>query len=169
MMWRRRPEPLPTGPGQESVWNYPRPAVAEPFAGRLEVIFDGRVLADTTRGVRTLETSHPPSYYFPIGDVATELLRSNTARRSRCEWKGQARYFDIVTPGRTAIAAAWSYPEPTAPFAALAGQIAFYLAQMDICRVEGEIATAQPGEFYGGWVTSRVAGPFKGEPGTMGW
>ena len=165
----RRPEPLPAGPGQESVWDYPRPAVAEPFDGRLEVIFDGRVLADTTRGVRTLETSHPPTYYVPLDDVASEMLRPNGARRSLCEWKGQARYFDVVSGERVAPGAAWSYAEPSAPFRLLAGHLAFYLPPMDVCRVNGEIATAQPGEFYGGWVTSAVVGPFKGEPGTMGW
>ena len=165
----RRPEPLPVGPGQESVWDYPRPAVAEPFAGRLEVIFDDRVLADTTRGVRTLETSHPPTYYFPPEDVDRERLRPNASRRSLCEWKGQARYFDVVSGDRVASAAAWSYPEPSASFRSLAGYLAFYLAPMDLCRVDGEVATAQPGRFYGGWVTSAVVGPFKGEPGTSGW
>ena len=166
----RRPEPQIPGPGQESVWDYPRPAVAVPCEARLEVVFDGRVLADTARGVRTLETSHPPTYYFPIEDVETDMLRPNTARRSLCEWKGQARYFDVLSPdGRVATAAAWSYAAPSETFRSLAGHVAFYLAPMDACRVGGEIATAQPGEFYGGWVTSGVVGPFKGESGTMGW
>lgn len=165
----RRPTPLPTATGQESVWDYPRPAVAEPFDGRLEVIFDGRVLADTRRGVRTLETSHPPTYYIPPDDVDASMLRANPERRSLCEWKGQARYVDIVSGDRIATAAAWCYPSPSPSFALLAGHLAFYLAPMDACRVNGETATAQPGTFYGGWVTSNVVGPFKGEPGSMGW
>ena len=164
-----RPEPEPTGPGQESVWDYPRPAIAVPCASRLEVLFDGRLVADTRRGVRTLETSHPPTYYFPIEDVDTELLHPNRARRSLCEWKGQASYFDVVSGSRAASAAAWSYLAPTPSFAILAGHVAFYLAPMDACRVDGETASAQPGGFYGGWVTSGVVGPFKGEPGTAGW
>ena len=168
-MFRRRPEPIRPGPGQESVWDYPRPAVAEPASARLEVIFDGRVLADTRRGVRTLETSHPPTYYLPPDDVDASLLRANPGQRSLCEWKGQARYFDVVSNGRVARAAAWCYPSPSGAFAPLAGHLAFYPALMDECRVDGEVATPQPGEFYGGWVTSGVVGPFKGEPGTMGW
>ena len=167
----RRPVPDPAGPVQESVWDYPRPAIAEPVDARLEVVFAGRTLASTARGVRTLETSHPPTYYFPPDDVDRARLRPNGARRSLCEWKGRARYFDVVdeATGRVAEAACWCYPDPSASFAALAGFLAFYPAAMDACRVDGELVRPQPGGFYGGWITSGVAGPFKGEAGTMGW
>ena len=169
-MYRRpRPEPLQIAPGQESVWSYPRPAVVEPVAARLEVVFAGRVIADTALGMRTLETSHPPSYYFPPGDVDAERLRPNRERRSLCEWKGAARYFDVVAGERVATAACWCYPAPSASFAPLAGYLAFYPAAMDECRVDGERVTPQPGGFYGGWITASVVGPFKGEPGTEGW
>ena len=168
-MFRRRPEPLPAAPGQESVWDFPRPARAEAFGGHLEVIFDGRVLAETRGGMRTLETSHPPTYYFPPNDVDMSRLRLDPGRRSLCEWKGQANYFDVLSGGRVAAGAAWCYRWPTGAFSALAGFLAFYPAAMDVCRVDGEVATPQPGGFYGGWVTSAVVGPFKGEPGTMGW
>ena len=168
-MFRRRPEPLPVAPGQESVWDYPRPAVAETFEGHLEVVFDGQLLAETRRGVRTLETSHPPTYYFPPDDVDLSRLRLDPSRRSLCEWKGQASYFDVVSGERVASGAAWCYRRPTAGFASLAGFLAFYPGDMDVCRVDGDVVTPQPGGFYGGWVTSAVVGPFKGDPGTMGW
>ena len=130
--------------------------------------FGGLVVAETRRGVRTLETSHPPSYYFPRGDVAAGCLRA-VLRRSVCEWKGEAEYFDVVADGRVAEAAAWSYPHPLPAFLSLTGFVAFYPGEMDACWVDGERVVPQPGRFYGGWITSRVAGPFKGGPGSAGW
>jgi uncharacterized protein (DUF427 family) len=115
-----------------------------------------------------LETSHPPSYYLPPEDVAMALLRPS-ARRSLCEWKGQAVYFDLVLGDAVLPDVVWSYPRPTPAFAALRGFLAFYAAPLDLCQVDGEAARPQPGRFYGGWVTSHVAGPFKGAPGSMGW
>lgn len=162
------PTPDPVMPDQESVWSYPRPAVAQPTAAHLKVEFGGRVIAETRRGVRTLETSHPPSYYFPRADVAPDALRASP-RSSVCEWKGAAEYFDVVAGGRTAEAAAWSYPDPSPGFVPLRGFVAFYPGPMDACWVDGERVVPQPGRFYGGWITSRVAGPFKGGPGTSGW
>jgi len=156
------------GPGQESAWDYPRPPRLESIDRHLRVVFNGVTVADTRRGWRVLETSHPPVYYFPPDDVAREHLR-DAAGSSFCEWKGSARYYDVVGGDRTAPRAAWYYPDPTAGFAALRGAVAFYCAPMDACWVDEERAEPQPGGFYGGWVTSGVVGPFKGAPGTWGW
>ena len=163
-----RPQPDPPKPGQESVWDYPRPAVAEPTPKRLRVVFGGQVIAETTRGVRTLETSHPPTYYFPPQDVADGALVA-VPGRSLCEWKGQARYFDVVAGGARAERAAWAYDAPTEGFRMLRGYVAFMPAQMDACFVDGERARPQEGGFYGGWITDDLAGPFKGPPGTRFW
>ena len=162
------PAPDLTAPGQESVWSYPRPAIAEPTERRLRILHLGEAVAETRRGVRTLETSHPPTYYFPREDVAPGVLRP-TPRRSLCEWKGQATYFDVYVRGTVLPDAAWSYPAPTPPFASLRDHVAFYAALFDECLVDGERATPQPGGFYGGWITSREAGPFKGVPGSRFW
>ena len=160
--------PDPAAPGQESAWAYPRPAVAQACARHLAILHRGVSVAGTRRGVRTLETSHPPSYYFPPGDVAPSVLRPSS-RRSFCEWKGEAVYFDVVVGGETLRDVAWSYPRPTPGFAMLRDHVAFYAAPFEGCFVDGERVTPQPGGFYGGWVTSHVAGPFKGGPGSFGW
>ena len=162
------PAPDPILPGQTSVWSLPRPSVAEPEPARLRVVFAAVTIADTTRGVRTLETSHPPSYYLPPDDIADGVLRPAQGS-SFCEWKGVARYWDVVVGARVAERAAWSYPDPTALFACLRDHVAFYAAAMDACFVGEERATPQPGGFYGGWITSRYAGPFKGVPGSRFW
>jgi uncharacterized protein (DUF427 family) len=161
--------PDPVGPGQESVWDYPRPAIAQPTPFRLQVIHRGVVVADTVRGVRTLETSHPPTYYFPPEDVDSALLRPAAGGRSFCEWKGAASYFDVTAAGETLARAAWHYPRPSRPFASLAGFLAFYPGAFETCLVDGEPVTPQPGGFYGGWITSHVAGPYKGGPGSRFW
>jgi uncharacterized protein (DUF427 family) len=162
------PRPDPVLAGQESVWLYPRPAVAEPCARHVRIEHRGLVIADTRRSVRTLETSHPPSYYVPPDDVLASALRPS-ARRSICEWKGAARYFDLAVGGQTLRDVAWSYPDPTPPFAALRDHLAFYAEPFDRCLVDGERVVPQPGGFYGGWITSHVAGPFKGVPGSRFW
>lgn len=162
------PRRIPPGPGQESVWDYPRPPRLAPANHPLRVEFAGQIIAATSRALRVLETSHPPTYYFPPGDVRHEFLRQS-ARESWCEWKGRARYFDIVVNDRHAASAAWSYPHPTHEFLALANYLAFFPHALDACYVANERATAQPGGFYGGWVTSHIVGPFKGAPGTSGW
>ncbi len=163
-----RPDPDPVGPGQESVWDYPRPAIAEATTRHLVVRHRGITIADTRRGVRTLETSHPPSYYFPPADVTMDMLHP-TPHRSLCEWKGQARYFDVHVGGEAIVEAAWAYPDPTPAFSCLLGYVAFYPHLFDTCLVDGERAQPQPGGFYGGWVTSDLAGPFKGGPGSHFW
>jgi len=136
---------------------------------RIRVVFEGRTVADSFRAHRVLETTHPPVYYVPRDDVAAGALEAAGSGTSFCEWKGTARYFDIVGNGNRAARAAWSYADPTAGFEAIRNAVAFYCAAMDACFVGDEQATPQPGGFYGGWVTSGIAGPFKGEPGTSGW
>lgn len=161
----RRVEPRE---GQESVWDYPRPPRVEDCPRLLEVMFAGVSVARTRRGKRVLETSLPPSYYAPPADVRTELLRPGAAR-TRCEWKGEAAHWDLVVGERVARDAAWSYPRPNPGYEAIAGFLAFYPARVDACLVDGQRARPQEGGFYGGWVTSHVAGPFKGAPGSEGW
>jgi uncharacterized protein (DUF427 family) len=158
----------PAGPGQESVWDYPRPPRLERVARRLRVVLGGETIADTTSGWRVLETSHPPVYYFPDRDIRPGALIP-VAGRSLCEWKGAATYFDVTSGGARVPRAAWSYPQPTEPFLPIRGYVAFYPGNMDACYVGDERARPQPGGFYGGWITSEIAGPFKGEPGTEGW
>ena len=164
-MAQRRIEP---GPGQESVWDYPRPPRAEQTSKRVQVVFNGVTIADTTRAWRVLETSHPPVYYIPPEDVRAEYLEQ-TARSTFCEWKGRAAYYTVAVGDRRETDAAWCYPEPTARFAALHDHVAFYPSRMDACYVDGERVQAQPGDFYGGWITKEIVGPFKGGPGTWGW
>jgi uncharacterized protein (DUF427 family) len=163
-----RPVPDIAQPDQESVWDFPRPAIAGAFTSHLKIIHRGIVIAETRSSVRTLETSHPPSYYFPRADVDMALLSAST-NSSFCEWKGQASYFDVTVKGETFTAVAWSYPNPTQPFLKLRSHIAFYAAPFDGCFVDGEPAVPQPGGFYGGWITSKLAGPFKGIPGSRFW
>jgi uncharacterized protein (DUF427 family) len=140
----------------------------EPVSKKIEVVFGGEVIASTQRAYRILETSHPPTYYIPPEDVRMDLLVP-TKHGSFCEWKGYANYWTVEVGDRTAVNAAWGYAEPMAPFEALVDHLAFYCGVMDECRVGGEVARPQPGGFYGGWITSDLAGPFKGEPGSWGW
>jgi uncharacterized protein (DUF427 family) len=163
-----KPRRIEPGPGQESVWDYPRPPRLEPSTRLIRVVFDGQVIAETRRALRVLETSHPPVYYIPPEDIRPEFLEGS-ARSSYCEWKGRARYHSLKVGDRRSRDAAWSYPEPTAAFAAIRGHLAFYPSRVDECRVDGEVVQSQPGDFYGGWITADVVGPFKGDPGTMGW
>jgi uncharacterized protein (DUF427 family) len=153
----------------ESVWDYPRPPRLEPTSARIRVSFGGMLIADTRSAVRILETSHPPVYYIPQADLAMQYLQASPRRSSFCEFKGSARYWTIVTPDGTSPDAAWSYAAPSAPYAALRDHLAFYASRVDQCRVDDEVVVAQTGDFYGGWITSNLRGPFKGAPGTMGW
>lgn len=150
------------------MWNYPRPAIVEPTARHIRIIHQSVVLADSRSAWRTLETSHPPNYYIPQADIATVHLSPNPAR-SICEWKGQAVYWDVVIGNETIAAAGWSYPNPKPAFSEIRDHIAFYALQFDQVLVDGEQVTPQPGGFYGGWITSREAGPFKGIPGSRFW
>ena len=157
------------GPGQESVWDYPRPPRVDPSSESIEVWLGGERVALTTRSWRVLETSHPPTYYLPLDAWVAGSLRSAEGRQTTCEWKGRADYFDVLGGGRVAPAAAWCYPEPLPGFEAIRDAVAVMPGAVDRCVVDGEEVKPQPGEFYGGWITSRVVGPFKGAPGTWGW
>jgi uncharacterized protein (DUF427 family) len=163
---------------QESVWDYPRPPHLEPTSACIRIVRAGLTIAETTHALRILETSHPPVYYLPVADIAANLLQPSPARGSFCEFKGVAAYWSlqIPQPGAPPILvpdAAWSYPSPTPRYAALAGHLAFYASRLATiqaqCWVEDEIVLPQPGDFYGGWITSNLRGPFKGAPGTRGW
>ena len=125
-------------------------------------------VAASERALRVLETSHPPAYYLPVDDFVPGALRP-TAGASWCEFKGTAAYYDVVGGDAVAPGAAWTYPRPSRGFEAIAGHVAVMPAAVDRCTVDGEVVTPQEGGFYGGWVTSRVVGPFKGGPGTRGW
>ena len=163
-----RPRPDPVGPRQESVWSFPRPAIAQPSSAHIVIEHAGTIVADTRASLMTLETSHPPSYYIPCGDIAPGALR-RAAGSSFCEWKGAAIYWDVVIGDIVLSRIGWSYPTPTPGFAALRDHVAFYAAPFDRCSVDGEIVFPQPGAFYGGWITPAYTGPFKGIPGSQGW
>lgn len=154
---------------QESVWDYPRPPRLEATARHLRVVHGGVVVAETRRGLRILETSHPPVYYFPPEDVSMELLQPSKRRKTFCEFKGVASYWDVVVNGVKTVDVAWSYAAPATSYAKLKDHLAFYGGVADECWVDGERVVPQPGDFYGGWITSHVKGPFKGPPGTLGW
>ena len=156
------------GPNREYAWDYPRPPAVEPCSRHIQIIIDGKTLADTTRSYRVLETSHPPVYYLPMDDISMDHLKK-TAGGSFCEWKGSATYYDIIVGDRQTADAAWKYPNPSEHFAAIRDAVAFYPSKVDQCRVAGEIVVAQAGDFYGGWITSEIEGPFKGGRGTEGW
>lgn len=151
------------------MWDYPRPPRLEPVDAIITVDLGGVRVAETSRALRVLETSHPPVYYLPPENIDRSCITLSRTNASFCEFKGWATYWTVTGGDRTEIDAAWSYEDPTAPFAALRHHLAFYCGRMDRCTVGGEVATPQPGGFYGGWVTSTVVGPFKGSPGTMGW
>jgi uncharacterized protein (DUF427 family) len=165
----RRPTDVPApGPGQESVWNYPRPPRVEPVASRVRVVLGGVTIADTTHALRVCETASPPTYYVPPDDVLPGAL-APAAGQSLCEWKGTARYWTARAGDRVATRAAWSYPSPYPDFVALRDHLAFYPGRVDACFVGDEQVRPQAGAFYGGWITASLVGPFKGEPGTEGW
>lgn len=163
-----QPKRVEPGPGQESVWDYPRPPRVEPTDKRIQVVFNGVTIADTRRAQRVLETSHPPVYYIPPEDIQMAYLVP-AAGSSWCEWKGRASYYDVVVGDREAERAAWTYHEPLKGFESIKEHVAFYAGPMDACYVAGERVRPQPGGFYGGWITGDVVGPFKGGPGTRGW
>jgi uncharacterized protein (DUF427 family) len=162
------PQRIAPGPGQESVWDYPRPPALERTDAHLVVTLAGEVVAETTRAWRVLETSQPPAYYFPPDDVRLELFVPSH-HLTFCEWKGQATYRSVQVGDRVAVDAVWVYERPVERFAAIAGHPAFYAQRMDSCSVDGEEVTGNDGTYYGGWITSKVIGPFKVGPGTAGW
>lgn len=155
-------------PGQEFVWDYPRPPRVEPCEKRVRVIFNGVVIAETTNAKRVLETSHPPSYYIPFEDVKAEHF-IRTARNTFCEFKGSATYFTLSVGNQKAENAAWDYQYPSRGYETIAGHVCIYANKVDACYVGDEQVQPQEGDFYGGWITSEIVGPFKGGPGTWGW
>jgi uncharacterized protein (DUF427 family) len=158
----------PVGPGQESVWDYPRPPRVEETTELVEVTYGRVVVASTREALRVLETSHPPAYYLPHAAFVEGALQPVTGS-TYCEFKGHASYFDVVAGGRRAARAAWTYRSPSPGFEVLTDHVAVMPGAMDRCTVDGERVQPQAGGFYGGWITGRVVGPFKGGPGTVGW
>jgi len=156
------------GPGQESVWDYPRPPRLERVDHHVVVEFHGVTIVDTTRAIRILETSQPPAYYCPTDDVSMQHLVP-TPSRTFCEWKGQASYWTVDVDGRRSEDAAWSYPAPIRDFAEIRDHLAFYPKRVDACYVDDELVQSNDGDFYGGWITSNIVGPFKGALGTFHW
>jgi uncharacterized protein (DUF427 family) len=154
--------------GRESVWDYPRPPKLEKVHERLRIEFNSVAVADTTSAYRVLETSHPPVYYIPPADIHMKFLTAAPGS-SWCEFKGRANYWSLHVNGRALENAAWSYTSPTKPFILIAGFLAFYASRVDACWVDDEQVQAQEGDFYGGWITSKIVGPFKGPPGTNFW
>jgi len=164
----QHPAPEPVRPGQESVWAFPRPPALRAGAEHITISLGGATICASDSSWQVLETSHPPTYYLPRDSFTPGSLRAADGQ-SFCEWKGLAGYLDVLGGDEVAVRAGWFYPSPAPAYAALVDHVAVYPAAMDACRVDGEQVTAQPGGFYGGWVTSRVAGPFKGIPGSRGW
>jgi uncharacterized protein (DUF427 family) len=166
---RGRPSEIVTpGPGQESVWNYPRPPRVEPVSARVRVELGGRTIADTTAALRVCETASPPCYYIPPVDILMDHLEPSQ-RTSFCEWKGVASYWSVRSGDRFAKDSAWSYRDPDDGFESIKDHVAFYPRRMDGCWIGAEQVTPQPGFYYGGWVTANLVGPFKGMPGSEGW
>jgi uncharacterized protein (DUF427 family) len=152
----------------ERVADYPRPPRLEPTTAHLVVVLGGVTIADTRRGFRVLETTHPPNYYFPPDDILADAVERSEGT-SFCEFKGRATYWTARAGGRDAPDAAWGYESPSAAFSPIKDHLAFYAGRVDACYVDDELVTPQPGDFYGGWITANIEGPFKGGPGTRGW
>lgn len=164
-----RPRRDPVAPGQESVWDYPRPPALVRSAEHVQVVHGGLVVADSRRTWRVLETAHAPAYYVPAEDVRTDLLVASPTT-TQCEFKGRAAYADLVVPGWPRVGdACWWYPRPRARYAPMAGAICFYPQRVERCTVDGEVVVPLRSSFYGDWPTSRIAGPWKGAPGTESW
>lgn len=156
------------GPGQESVWDYPRPPRLERESRPVRIVLGGRQIAYSATAWRALETSHPPGIYLPRTAFQPDTLAPNPKQTS-CEWKGVASYWNLHGGDRSVEAGAWSYETPTPPFAAIAGYISVYPGLVDACSLGDEQVAAQDGNFYGGWITKEIVGPFKGSPGSWGW
>ncbi len=152
----------------ESVWDYPRPPATAPCMRRVRIELGGVTVVDSTTALRVLETSHPPTIYVPPADITPGCIQPG-AGSSFCEWKGIAAYLDVVAGERREARAAWTYRAPVREYAALRDHVAFYPSRMDACWLDDELVQCQAGDFYGGWITAELRGPFKGGPGTLGW
>jgi uncharacterized protein (DUF427 family) len=162
------PQRVQPAPGQESVWDYPRPPRVERCSKHIEIFFNGVRIADSHKSMRVLETSHPPVYYLPPEDVHMEFLLVSS-NITFCEWKGTAHYHHLQVKEKVVEDVVWYYPDPAPGYDLIRNYLAFYPAPMDICLVDGEKVVPQPGDFYGGWITRDIVGPFKGEPGSWNW
>lgn len=163
-----RPKKIAPKAGQESVWDYPRPPRLEPVHKTIEIYFNGELIARTNSAYRVLETSHPPVYYIPPGDINQEYLEPSD-QTTYCEWKGKGSYYHVKVGEKRILNAGWYYKAPEKKFAPIKNHVAFYADKMDKCLVDGEVVTPQPGQFYGGWITKDIVGPFKGVEGSWGW
>ena len=155
--------------GMERVWDYPRPPAVAPCPREVRVELGGKLIASSTRALRVLETSHPPTVYVPPTDVRADLLATSAARPTWCEFKGSARYLDAEVDGRLVRAVGWTYAKPAAGYEALRDHVAFYPGRVDAAWLGDERVHGQESDFYGGWITTDLVGPFKGPPGTLGW
>ncbi|MGH1365386.1 MAG: DUF427 domain-containing protein [Calditrichia bacterium] len=164
-MYPKRIEPKP---GQESVWDYPRPPRLEKFSKPIQIMFNGVEIVNTIRAFRVLETTHPPVYYLPPDDIQMGHL-VKAPGQSWCEWKGRGRYYSVQVGEKVATSVGWYYSNPAMAFKEIKDYVAFYAGPMERCTVDGEVVLPQPGDFYGGWITANIVGPFKGGPGSMGW
>lgn len=164
----RAPERVEPGPGQESVWDYPRPPRVEEASRVVRIVFAGEDIVRSEKALRVLETAGPPTYYIPRGDVLVECLVP-VDRTTVCEWKGEASYFDLQWKGQSSRRAAWYYPDPYPGYEQIAGYVSFYPGRVDAAYLDDELVTPQPGRFYGGWITKDIVGPFKGDPGGESW
>ncbi|MCU0295339.1 MAG: DUF427 domain-containing protein [Candidatus Nanopelagicales bacterium] len=163
------PKRDPVGPGQESVWDYPRPPIVDDSDELVRVIHRGVLLAESKRAMRVLETSHAPAYYIPASDVDWSHLQE-VPHRTVCEYKGVASYADLLLPGEVPVRqVCWWYPRPSPGYEPLVNAVCFYPQRVDQCEVAGESVTPLASQFYGDWPTSRIAGPYKGAPGTEFW
>ncbi len=163
-----KPQPIKPAKGQKSVWDYPRPPKLEPFNKTIEIIFNGELIVQTNKAYRVLETSHPPVYYLPPEDITQKYLVPSDSS-TYCEWKGRGSYYHVKVKDKLVQDAAWYYSSPTKAFEAIKNYPAFYAHKMDKCTIDGEVVTPQPGNFYGGWITKDIVGPFKGIDGSWGW
>lgn len=169
-MWTYRGQKRPEfaqepGEGQESVWDFPRPPALQPCRRTIRVEGPRERIAETVSSHRILETASPPTYFLPPDSVKQELLVL-TDDVSMCEWKGIAKYWALKSKPHLPVA--WSYSNPRLAFEAIRDHFCFYPNRVT-CFIDDERVRAQPGTFYGGWITDDVVGPFKGDPGTQNW
>ncbi len=153
---------------EESVWDYPRPPAVETFIGEIRIIQNNKTIAQSQEVVRVLETSHPPNYYIPKADIEMHYLKKNP-HKTICEFKGIATYWDVDMEGYKRSLVGWSYEQPNKDYEEITGYLSFYAGKLEACYVNEERIQPQPGDFYGGWITGNIKGPFKGGPGTVGW
>ena len=163
----RPPWAIEPGPDQESVWDYPRPPRIDPDSRLVRILHEGVLIAESRSAVRILETASPPTFYIPPDDVRMGLLE-RARGASICEWKGSANYWSLVRDEQVLANVAWSYETPFPDFASIRGYLSFYPSKLE-CYVDENRVKPQPGDFYGGWITPEIVGPFKGDPGTGGW